>query len=73
MTKKRIRISAPLSSARKRAAFNDLAGAIGQYLKTVGWTALVVGRPRIQQQPLAREFNFEFVVDITGRKKKVAE
>lgn len=70
MTKKRLRIAAPLSSARKRAAFNDMADAIGKYLKSIGWSALVVGRPRIQQQPLAREFNYEFVVDFTGGKRK---
>lgn len=68
MTKKQI--PAPLSSARKRAAFNDMADAIGKYLKTIGWSALVVGRPRVQQQPLARNFNFEFVVEFTGGKKK---
>lgn len=73
MTKRaRPPIAAPLSSARKRAAFNDMADAIGTYLKTVGWSALVVGNPRVQQQPGEREFNYEFVVRFTGGKKKDA-
>jgi len=66
----RQRISAPLSTARKRAAFNDMADAIGRYLKTVGWSALLVASPRIQQQLGARAFNYEFVVQFTGAQKK---
>jgi hypothetical protein len=52
------------------AAFTRLSSALGEYLEAQGWSALVVGRPRIQQQPGAREFNYEFVMDFTGGKKK---
>lgn len=52
------------------AAFTRLSTALGEYLETIGWSAVVVGRPRIQQQPLAQEFNYEFVVDFTGGKRK---
>lgn len=63
--------------AKKRAkgsprdqAFADFADALGRYLASIGWSAVVVGRPRIQQQPLARAFNYEFVVDFTGGEKR---
>jgi len=55
---------------KKDDAFGPLAFAVGDYLKSLGWTALVVGSPRIQQQPGDREFNYEFVVRFTGGKKK---
>lgn len=50
------------------AAFTRLSTALGEYLEAIGWSALVVGRPRVQQQPLARKFNHEFVVDFTGKR-----
>jgi hypothetical protein len=52
------------------AAFTRLSTALAEYLDAIGWSALVVGRPRIQQQPGALEFNYEFVVDFTGGTKK---
>lgn len=51
------------------AAFSALATAVGAYLTSIGWSALVVGNPRVQQQPLARPMNFEFVVQFTGGKR----
>lgn len=63
MTKKKPAIDAD-------AAFTRLTSALSEYLEAIGWSALVVGRPRVQQQPHAREFNYEFVVDFTGGKKK---
>ncbi len=51
--------------------FGRLAIAIGDYLDTIGWSAVIVGRPRIQQQPLANKFNYEFVLDFSGSQKKV--
>lgn len=55
----------------KRAAFVTFSDALAVYLQSIGWNAVVVGRPRIQQEPHAREFNFEFVVEFTGGKKNV--
>lgn len=57
---------------KKRPAtpFDRLAVAIGAYLETIGWRAIVVGNPRVQQQPTEREFNYEFVVRFTGGKVK---
>lgn len=54
----------------RRDPFGRLTLEINRYLNTVGWSALVIGRARVQQQPGARKFNFEFVVDFTGGKKK---
>lgn len=72
MTKKK-----PLSNRAKarlarirRDPFGRLTLEIAKYLEHVGWSALVIGHARIQQQPLARKFNYEFVVDFTGGKKK---
>jgi len=50
-------------------AFEHLAEAVGVYLESVGWSAVVVGNPRVQHQPDARKFNYEFVVSFTGGKK----
>jgi len=46
-------------------AFNDLAEALGRYLDAIGWTAVVVGSPRIQD-PDPGDMNYEFVVRFTG-------
>ena len=54
----------------RRDPFGRLTLEIGRYLDTVGWSAFVIGRARVQQQPGARMLNYEFVVDFTGRKKK---
>jgi hypothetical protein len=55
---------------KQKAAFNRLADAFSGYLKTIGWSALVVGSPRIQKPPGEREFNYEFVLRFTGGKIK---
>jgi hypothetical protein len=55
-----------------RETFKALADAIGAYLEAVGWKALVVGHPRIQQQPGERAMNYEFVVRFTGGRKHAA-
>jgi hypothetical protein len=54
----------------RRDPFGRLAAALGDYLESVGWSAVVVGRPRVQQQPGASTFNYEFVVSFTGGQKK---
>jgi hypothetical protein len=54
----------------RRDPFGRLSLEIGKYLETVGWTALVVGNPRIQQQAGEQKMNYEFVVKFTGGKKK---
>ncbi len=50
--------------------FKRFADALAVYLEAVGWRAIVVGHPRIQQQPDARAMNYEFVVQFTGGKKR---
>jgi hypothetical protein len=52
-----------------REAFKHLADAVGVYLAAVGWRALLVGNPRVEQQPGDRQFNYEFVVRFTGSKE----
>lgn len=54
------------SPGAQRRAFSDLSVAIGEYLETLDWHALVVGPARIQQQPFARALQFELVVQFTG-------
>jgi hypothetical protein len=56
----------------RRDPFGRLTQEINRYLNTVGWSAVVIGRARVQQQPGAREFTYEFVVDFTGGKTKPA-
>lgn len=54
-------------------ALHDLANAIGAYLKTIGWTAVVVGSPAILGEDAGGLGRFQFVVTFTGgrtRKKK---
>lgn len=72
MTKKQprsMRAQARLQRIR-RDPFGRLTLEIGRYLDAVGWSALVIGRARVQQQPGARKLNYEFVVDFTSGKKK---
>jgi hypothetical protein len=54
----------------RRDPFGRLALAVGDYLDAVGWKALVVGDPRIQQPLDAPEFAYELVVRFTGGRKK---
>jgi hypothetical protein len=63
------------TTARRRpdglaVPFDDLASALLVYLKSIGWTALVIGSPRIQHQPDEAPLNYEFVVRFTGGQKK---
>lgn len=53
----------------QRAAFNDVAEALGRYLEALGWNVFVVGEPRIQREHGSRAFNFEFVVRFTAGHK----
>lgn len=43
--------------------------AVSNYLIVGGWNVSVIGSPRIQQQPDARKFNYEFVLQFTGSKR----
>lgn len=63
MTKKEIAFRRKL----RRDPFGRLSLAVGDYLKTVGWTALIVGSPSIRGDG-ERLANFEFVVKCTGGK-----
>ncbi len=64
----RKKASKATAQAASRAAFITFSDALGVYLETLGWRAIVVGSPRVQQQPGERDFNYEFVVRFTGGK-----
>jgi hypothetical protein len=53
----------------RRDPFGRLAVALGDYLETVGWRAIVVGRHEIRG-PDGAPFNYEFVIKFTGGEKK---
>ena len=53
----------------RRDPFGRLTVAVVDYLQSIGWTALIVGGARIQQQAGERKFNYEFVVKFTGGKQ----
>jgi hypothetical protein len=50
----------------RRRAFIKVTDAVSVYLKEFGWSVIVAGRPRVQRQPDARDFSYEFVLDFTG-------
>ena len=58
------------SKEAARLAFVDLTNAMAQYLATQGWTALVAGPARVQQQQDARPNHFELVITFTGGQTK---
>lgn len=74
MTTKRTKPLSKRTKARlahiRRDPFGRLMLEINRYLETIGWSAVVMGGARVQQQPSAAKFNYEFVVDFTGGKKK---
>lgn len=49
-------------------AFERMVEAIAIFLSTVGWQAIVIGNPRIEQKPGAAKFNYEFTLRFTGQK-----
>ena len=57
----------------KEKAFAQMVEAIAIFLSTVGWQAIVIGEPRIQQRPGAGQFNYEFAVRFTGQKVEMPE
>lgn len=68
-TKRSTRLKrAPVSERAAHEAFPELAAAIEIYLEAVGWRAVLVSAPRVQQQFNARKYNYEFVVQFTGGK-----
>ena len=52
MTKKRRSKRTTVRRAPELQRFHDLAQAVGAYLKSIGWTAIVVGSPAILGEPL---------------------
>jgi hypothetical protein len=51
----------------QQRAFDRMAKEVGKFLQTIGWKALVIGIPRVQQQPGELKYNFEFVMRFTGK------
>lgn len=54
----------------RREPFGRLGLALQAYLKTRGWSVIVVGNPRIEKPGGSLEFNYEFVLPFTGGEKK---
>jgi hypothetical protein len=52
----------------QRDPFGRLALALGGYLESIGWRALVVGSPQVRggEPGVSRIGHFEFVVTFTG-------
>lgn len=46
-----------------------MLGSVAKYLEKKGWKVLVIGSPRIEQQPGDLQFNYEFILRFTGKKK----
>lgn len=69
-------------SAKKRATrrrqppdpalqpFHELAGAVGKYLESIGWTALVVGNPAILGDDTGGVGRFQLLVTFTGGRRR---
>jgi len=57
----------------RRDPFGRLGLALQAYLETKGWSVVIVGNPRVQQQPYAGKFNYEFVVKFSGSQQKTPE
>jgi len=45
-----------------------LLNAIGPYLESIGWRALVAGVDRVQQEAGSLKYNYELVIKFTGSK-----
>lgn len=55
----------------RRDPFGRLALAVGDYLESIGWRAIVVGSPGIRRH--GREHSkFEFVIAFTGGRVRAA-
>lgn len=57
---------------KKKRTTTDPLEQIAKYIESKGWSVIVIGPAKIQQQIGAPEFNFEFVVNFTGAKKETA-
>lgn len=56
---------------KQRRAKPDLLTVAAQYLKDNGWEVLVIGGTEIHQEPGAFKYNYQFVVNFTGKKRPV--
>lgn len=44
--------------------------SVADYLTSEGWTVVVIGSPKVQKPVGSAEFNFEFVLRLTGAPPK---
>lgn len=54
------------AKALRRDPFGRLGLAVQAYLRTRGWSVVIVGPVRVQQQPHAGKFKYEFVLEFGG-------
>lgn len=52
----------------KKNVIDPMLSAVAEFLERRGWKVLVIGSPRIQQQPGDLQLNYEFVLKFTGKK-----
>ena len=75
MTKKQPPLSKRAQARRRRMRrdpFGRLGLALQAYLETKGWSVVMVGNSRVQQQPYAGKFKYEFVVEFVGSPQQTA-
>lgn len=56
-------------TTKKDVVADRMLTATAKFLEKQGWKVLVIGSPRIMQQPGELAFNYEFVLRFTGKKK----
>lgn len=57
-----------MATPKKLDDTDRLYRAIAKYLEKRGWVVITVGGSQIRQSWGAREFHYEFVVEIMGKK-----
>lgn len=68
MTKVCTNINKRKKSVAKKNVIDPMLSAVAEFLERREWKVLVIGSPRIQQQPGDLQFNYEFVLKFTGKK-----
>ncbi len=59
--------------AMRRDPFGRLAIAVGDYLESIGWSAVVVGTPTIIGEDAGGVGRFQFLVTFTGGRTRTTE
>ena len=51
--------------------FTKMSLSVARYLKTRGWYMVMSGPAQVEQEPMARKFNYRFVLAFTGGKRNI--